>query len=393
MASEIRRTDPKKRRTARRVRWGLLLTVLTSSTILGLLHTKRSGSFWPVGVDALCPFGGLESLNSLILNGTYLKKVEFGSLALLIASVILVAIFGRSFCGRICPLGTLQEIFGRLGRRFVPKHGPIPRWLDRPARFLKYGVLAVFILWTWRAGELVMRPYDPWAAYHHLTSSELMTELGVGAIILFAALIGSLLYDRFFCRYACPMGAFLALGAKFSWFKVNRNAHTCIDCGACNTACPVALEVANTTTLDSPECIACGECIEACPVEDALVVSDRRGFKISSIMVTAFTFLIFFGIVALTTAAGSFEWSKTTLAQEVQRAGAGGGSVDTESIKGWMSVDDIADATGLDPAEIAAPFGIAEDEYGIGLGELKEARGFEMYALREHVTALLSESP
>jgi polyferredoxin len=124
----VPRTDPAKRRTAKWTRWGLLLTVLAASTILGLLHANRSGTFWPVGVDALCPFGGLESLNSLILNGAYLKKVEFGSLALLIASVILVAVFGRTFCGRICPLGTLQEVFQRLWKRFVPEHGPVPVW-------------------------------------------------------------------------------------------------------------------------------------------------------------------------------------------------------------------------------------------------------------------------
>lgn len=387
----LSRTDPARRRVARTVRWGLLLAVLAASTVLGLLHAKRSGSFWPVGVDALCPFGGLESLNSLILNGTYLKRVEFGSLALLIASVILLAVFGRTFCGRICPLGTLQEIFGRLGNRFLPTRRPVPRWLDRPARFVKYGVLAVFVLWTWRAGELVMRPYDPWAAYHHLTSPELLTEIGVGAVVLLVSLIGSIVYDRFFCRYACPMGAFLGLGAKLSWFKVRRNGDSCIDCGACDTACPVALEVTTAITVDSPECIACGQCVEACPVQGALVVSDRRGRTLSSLMVTAFTFLLFFGLVALSTAAGSFEWTKTTLSQEVQRAGSSGGLVDTESIKGWMSVNDIAEATGLDPKDIAGPFGIQASEYGDGMGELKELHGFEMYDLRDHVSRLLAE--
>ncbi len=384
----IQRANLRSRRTARTLRWILLLAVLAASTILGLLHSARSASFWPVGVDALCPFGGVEAFWSLISIGAYIKKIEIGSVVLLIATIVLLLIFGRAFCGRICPMGTLQEIFGRVGARLFPKRRAMPRWLDRPARLLKYGVLGVFTLWTWRAGELVMRPFDPWATYHHLTSSELLTDFTVGLAILVVSLLGSLVYDRFFCRYACPMGAFLGIGAKLSWFKVRRSAETCIDCNACNKACPVAVEVASVDTVTSSECISCGECVEACPVKNTLVISDRRGFKFPSLMVTALSFMVFFGIIGLATAADSFNWSKATLAQEVQRAGSQGGSLDTTAIKGWMSVDDVASATGLAAEDIAAPFGIDESDWGTGLGELKSVYGFEMYEMREHVSVL-----
>ena len=100
--------------------------------------------------------------------------------------------------------------------------------------------LAAILVLTWNAGELLIRSYDPWVAYNHLTSAELLTENAIGLAVLVVALIGSLVYDRFFCKYACPMGALLALLSRLGLFRVRRDADTCIDCGACVDTCPVS---------------------------------------------------------------------------------------------------------------------------------------------------------
>ena len=122
-----------------------------------------------------------------------------------------------------------------------------------------------------------MRPYDPWVAWAHLTSAELLTEFGIGLTVLIVSLVGSLVYERFFCKYLCPTGALLGLLAKVSFFRIKRDAGTCIDCGLCDRACPMNVEVATAAVVTSSECISCNECVNVCPVAGALEVVPAYG--------------------------------------------------------------------------------------------------------------------
>ncbi|MDO8987171.1 MAG: 4Fe-4S binding protein, partial [Coriobacteriia bacterium] len=185
-------TDKATRTRARAWRLGGLLAVLAISTALGLLHGAKGVAWRPVSVDALCPFGGIETLWAFIADGFLIKKIALSSLILLAGVVVTALVMGRSFCGQVCPLGTLQELSARIGRKLFGRRLVMPKILDRPARYLKYAVLLGFTLWTWAVSDLVIRAYDPWVAYHHLTSPELLTELGAGLFVLVVALVGSL---------------------------------------------------------------------------------------------------------------------------------------------------------------------------------------------------------
>lgn len=384
----------RKRRTARIVRYSVLAGVLALSTVLGLLHMSTTSSFVPAGVDALCPFGGVEALWAFLAQNTILKRLAFSSIVLLVATVGVALVMGRSFCGQLCPLGTLQEVFGRLGRKLGIGRAAMPAPLDTGARLLKYVVLVVATAGTWIAGSLIFRPLDPWAAYHHLTSAELWTEFSVGAIVLGVSVAGSLVYDRFFCRYACPMGALLGLLSRFSWLKVRRTETSCTDCGSCDTACPVGIEVSRATDVTTPECIACGECITACPRPEALGFSDTAGRRVSPVVVTLVTAAIFFGVIGIATAADAFEWSKPTVAGEMQRSlEQGGATFDTAVIKGSTTMNQIAEGTGIPPTELAAAFGVSPAELDVPLKDLKDAGGFTMNDVRVYVADYLGVEP
>ncbi|MDZ4168754.1 MAG: 4Fe-4S binding protein [Coriobacteriia bacterium] len=281
-----------------------MLTVLATSTVIGLLHQKAR-HLGVVGVDALCPFGGIESLWALLSAGVFIKRIAWGSVVLLGGAVALNLAVGRAFCGQFCPLGTLQEIFGSLRGRIGVRRREVPAGLDIPARMLKYAVFGIFTWLSWLFGTLVIRPYDPWAAYHHLTSPELFTEFGIGAAVLGVSLAGSFVYDRFFCKYLCPMGAFLALFSRLSWFRVTRVSGACVDCGACDKVCPVNIEVSGVESVVSDsECIACALCVDACPKAEALEIRGRRGGALSPLALVGLTAAVMLGIVAVTTALG-----------------------------------------------------------------------------------------
>jgi len=278
---------------SRSIRFLVLIIILAISTLLGILHQVFLTQP-PVSVDALCPFGAIESTFTLIAAKTMLNKIATSSFLLLIATLLVAILFRRVFCGLICPFGTLQELFGRIGKKIFRKKILMPEQIDRFLRYWKYLSLGLIVFFSAYTGTLVQRPYDPWVAYHHLSSSDLFSEFSIGFFILLFSLVGSLLYDRFFCKYLCPMGAFLALINKLSFFRIERNESTCIKCRACDRICPVNIEVSKEKIVHSPECINCNECATICPVPDTLLITNRKKTRFfSPLAVLGITVLLF----------------------------------------------------------------------------------------------------
>ena len=369
--------DKASRQRARWVRWIVLGIVLAGMTAIVTAHQTGSGSGRLASVDFLCPFGGLETLYSLLIGDGFLKHTAASSVILLAGMLVMALIYRRSFCGTICPLGTLQGIFGAAGRKLFRRRFAVPLSVDRVARYLKYVVLAVFAVWTWQAAELVLRPYDPWVAWAHLTSGDLLTTYLVGFIVLLVALAGSLLYDRFFCKYLCPAGALLALFSRFSVLGIRRDASTCIDCGRCDKACMMNVNVATSHVVTSAECISCNECVNACPVAGALKVEAPGGKRASALVATGVVVAVLVAIVGVATVAGDFQWRQPGLAEaEAQSGSAGGSTFDTSLVKGNTTLQEIADATGITAEEFTAAFGVPAGQLGKPISEIKDAYGF-----------------
>jgi polyferredoxin len=384
-SSSETRSDRSVQRRNRLVRIWVLTLGLIIITIIGFGH--QLGWAKVVGVDALCPFGGIETLWTLIISATFLQRVAASSVVLLAIVTLIAVIFRRSFCGYICPFGALQELFARAGSLIWRKRRPqMPAVLDRPARYLKYIVLVVFAVWSWQAATLVLRPYDPWVAWMHLSSADLpaaIAEFSIGFVVLGIALAGSFVYDRFFCKYLCPMGAFLAIISPLSVFKVRRNADTCIDCKACDKACPVNVTVSRVEIVKSPECIDCSECVNVCPVKDTLEVAGPK--KKSGKRVVLGTMAVLGSVLAIiaiglaiTTATGTFAWTLPKLATAAPGTVVTTASFDVETIKGSTTFDEASKATGIPASAWIAKFGITQAEMGKKIGETVKAKGFDV---------------
>ncbi|MCE5203757.1 MAG: 4Fe-4S binding protein [Actinomycetia bacterium] len=373
------------RRWARWTRWAVLSVVLAGMTLLGYLHQELAVDK-PAGVDALCPFGGLETLFSLVTTGAMLKKVAVASVILLVATVAMALLARRSFCGRVCPLGFLQELMGGLGHRVLRGRRTMPAALDRPARLLKYAVLAGFIGLAWATADLAIRPYDPWVAWQHLTSADLITDFAPGLAVLGVALAGSFVYDRFFCKYLCPMGAFLGLFSKASLFRVTRTTANCIDCRACDKACPMNVTVSAVQKVDSPECISCGECVTACPVKDTLAFAGPGSRRVSPVVAAAGLAAGFALIVGATTLSGHFDWTAPSFAQSVaETAPAPDGSFDVGLIKGSSVLAEVMDAAGIPPETVEQVFGVPVAEQDRPIKDIKSVYGFSPEDVRTFV--------
>lgn len=403
------------RRRARRNRLLVLIGVLVVTSAAGVLHQFPIGAR-PPGVDALCPFGGLEALYALIASGSLLAKIASSSFVLLVATILIALLFRRSFCGNICPLGTLQELAGRLGKRLFHRRFTLPARVDRGARYLKYAVLALVVFLSAAFGTLVIRPYDPWVAYQHLTSTELLSGSLVGLVLLIVMLAASLFYDRFFCKYLCPMGAFLALVGKLGAWRVRRNPTTCTSCGACDRACPMNIKVSKAEAVTSAECIACNLCVTSCPVPGALEGSlGRKTYRkpsarpqdaaaggvgamrhalrvpvpIRPTAVSLLSLLSLLLVAAGATLAGQFQWAIPSIAERSVASGI----IDPAQIKGSDTFQDVARASGIAESRFAERFGLLEADLTLPIKEAahREGSGFDVDAVRGFVAAELGQ--
>jgi NAD-dependent dihydropyrimidine dehydrogenase PreA subunit len=334
----------KRNKLLKSLRYILLAIFLIHSTVEAYLHQLLGGGKEP-SIHALCPYGGLESLYSVTFGGKYIDKIFSGTLIILVITLIIALIFRRSFCGLICPFGALQEFFGVIGKKVFRKRFIVPEIMDKPLRYLKYVVLIVTLYFAWVTAGLWVNPYDPWAAYGHVSAGfeSLIEEYSIGLIILIVILIGSLLYDRFFCKYLCPMGAFYGIVSKLSPSKITRNENTCVNCGICNKNCPVNIKVSEKKEIKSAECINCQNCILSCPKNNTLE------FKVSTkpikpVFVLSLVFVLFFGGIGITNLMGVYEITPPPITSETK--------INPEEIKGYMTLEELSIGLNMDLNEV-----------------------------------------
>jgi len=391
------KNDKAQQNLHRIVRWVVLGLVTVLLAVVAYLHQHPLFGWTPPGVDAICPFGGLESLWVLLSTGDLMTKIAASSFILLVASVGITILFRRAFCGQLCPLGALQGAAAGLGKKFVGKKLKLPAVVDKPLRWFKYGGLAGVTGLTWVAGTLVIRPYDPWVAFMHLSSPELWTGFWVGAVILIGSLIASLFYDRFFCKYLCPMGALYGIVSKLGLYRVRRDESLCVDCGKCDKVCPVDLPVSQGKDVTSAECLACGLCVNACPAQGALTIAGPKNTKISPLFLTLATVAVFAAVIVITAVPGWFDLSKKSLGEEVKasqkteqgKATPTDGKFDPDLLKGRNTFTEIIDQTGIPRHAFEGRFKVSEQALDKPIKESTADGAFTMGDVRNFVAEKL----
>ncbi|MEX0777477.1 MAG: 4Fe-4S binding protein [Phycisphaeraceae bacterium] len=203
------------------------------------------------------------------------------ALGILLACVL----FPRGFCGYLCPLGTLIDLFDwALGKRinlFKVKHDG---WWVHLKYFILLGVLISSVLGVLLSGFVAAIPVLTRGFLFTLAPLQMGVHRGfyqvppmgwgeVFSIVLFLVVLGlGLLRPRFWCRYVCPTGA------VFSAANVLRAAErkvedTCINCNLCVEICPFdAIKADFTTRTD--DCTLCQTCGGVCPTH-AIKFVDR----------------------------------------------------------------------------------------------------------------------
>ncbi len=206
------------------------------------------------------------------------------------------------------------------------KHIPsLTKWVDVALRSLKYVLLGLFgyAVYSMPVEALEAFMYSPYGLVADVKTLNFFRFMSAtGAIVIAALLLLSILIKNFWCRYLCPYGALMGLGALFSPVWIRRQPDKCIDCAKCTKACPAQLPVHVNLQIRSAECHGCLECVVVCPAEGALDLSllgkrpVGRG-RTQPLAIAAILALVFFGIVGV--AKWSGHWQSPIPAAVYQR--------------------------------------------------------------------------
>jgi len=233
-----------------------------------LIETGRELPFiGSPSLHSICPFGGVAAFTALFKYDVMIPKIHPSTFSLFAIILLLGVIFGPVVCGYMCPLGSIQEWFGKLGKKLLKKryNHIIPDKLDKLMRYLRYGVLFFVVYMTTTSLKLVFEEIDPYFALFNFWSDKAATG---GLIVLGITLLLSLFVERPWCKYLCPFGALIGLTNFFSIFKIRRNGSSCISCKSCDKICPMNIKISDKNTVTNHQCIRCDQCTSefACPV-------------------------------------------------------------------------------------------------------------------------------
>lgn len=219
-------------------------------------------------IEKYCPFGGIETLIPWLRQQGTLCSLSTINISVLLGVVLVTLLFKRAFCSHICPLGTILEWTGALGRTWIVRSWRLPRSLDKALTWLKYPLLVLIVLLTAKYMELVFRDFDPYYVLFTAGKGHGIGTFGVWVLLL--VLVGGVLVPLSFCRFLCPMAAVLAPLGRLGFVKIHRDAAQCVACSACDQVCKWGIEVSEGTAVSSAECSNCLDCVRSCDVPGAL---------------------------------------------------------------------------------------------------------------------------
>ncbi len=250
-------------------------------------------------------------IDPLVMIVTYLaERVLLPGLLFAAGTILVTLVLGRAFCGWICPLGALMDFWVQV-KTFVLKRLKKRYREPQPTRFrfIKYGILSLIggaalfglqFAWSLDPITIFVRTFSynihpavnasidglfrllieasgyalPLErAYNFLREGFLsistpeFSHTGVILGMFLFILLIVLVQRRLWCRYICPLGALLALPARYSPFK--RVVRSCRDnCSVCMHDCRMNAIRKNNSYLKE-ECVLCLDCITVCPNQNA----------------------------------------------------------------------------------------------------------------------------
>jgi len=162
-----------------------------------------------------------------------------------------------------------------------------------------------------------------------------------------------MLYERAFCKYVCPLGAFNAILSRIPLFRIKREASTCISCSICDRACPMNIDVMKPDAVNSPECIACMECVTTCPTKKGTLKTFLAGKPVRMGIIALIGLGLYFGALGIGYFSGLVRFTAVPLSQKAIEGG-----LMVEDIKGSSTWGEVAESFGVELEQLYRKAGV-----------------------------------
>jgi polyferredoxin len=158
-------------------------------------------------------------------------------------------LWGRLYCGRLCAFGALTQWMDRVfPRRWRIQ---VPLAVERKANYIKYGILVGILAYFFATQDIAAFKYvEPFWMFTGQSTTPLWIALGV-------LLVASVFVSNLYCRFLCPVGAFLGIVSNLTVFRIKRWAE-CKTCRICEKTCEWGAIVG--PRIIKSECVRCDDC-------------------------------------------------------------------------------------------------------------------------------------
>ena len=205
-------------------------------------------------------------LSPVVIIRATLEGIINGSFIVFLLMFISALIFGRAYCGWVCPAAGCQEAI----------------FLSRDKKITKGDFIKLIIWIQWISAIVILAVINGgyqtidffYDTNYGLSIGDVSSFIAYLIVLLLLIVLPAYIFGkRSFCHHICWMAPFMIIGRKirnrFEWpsLQLRVESEKCKHCHTCVANCPMSLPVEEMVVqnkMENTECILCGTCIDGC---------------------------------------------------------------------------------------------------------------------------------
>ncbi len=209
--------------------------------------------------------------------------------------VLLCFLFGRMWCGWVCPIGTVGDFLTMVRKKMNIPAKRFPAGFRSGLTFSSYGILGISLFISGLIGIPNLARFQCYwfLPYCQICPARLICplfgfikpgwkdfETGITSMftilawIVMGIFIAAFYWGRRIWCHLCPVGLMNSWFNKGAGLALKKKAVKCNKCGLCTEACPMGLTEMYEKNTDGVYnrngCIMCLRCVEICPRDKCL---------------------------------------------------------------------------------------------------------------------------